>query len=89
MYKLKDEPHLIFALLWAMDGNDSLKRILQRLLALGGDLSLPGPSCERTDTRQVVGDMYISREDVNRWSWEVVAQAKAACEGVSFISIFH
>jgi hypothetical protein len=52
-------------------------------------LSLPGPSCEGTDTRQVAGDMYISWEDVNRWSREVVAQAKAACEEVSFISIFH
>jgi len=89
MYKLKDEPRLLFDLLWAMDGNDSLKRILQRLLSIDGGLGIPGSSCEQTDTRHVVGDMYISREDVNKWSREVVTQVKVACEGVSFISIFH
>ena len=82
MYKLKGEPSLLFDFLWAMDGNDSLKRIIRRSPAADGDPSTPGPSCEATDTRHVTGDMYISCEEVNKWAWELVAQT---CEGVSFI----
>lgn len=88
MYKLKDKPSLIFDILWAMDGNDSLKRIVQRAAAVDGDLGVPGPSCEETDTRHVMSNMYISREDVNKWARELVAKAKVASEGVSFIFTF-
>jgi hypothetical protein len=30
-YKLQGEKPLLFSMLWAMDGNDSLKRILHRM----------------------------------------------------------
>ena len=87
MYKLENELSLIFNILWAMDGNDSLKRVIRRSPAVDGDLN-PGPSCEQTDTRHMSGDMYVSREDVNKWAREVTSQAMAATEGVSSIFIF-
>jgi hypothetical protein len=40
-------------------------------------------SHESINTRRVLGDMYISCEDVNNWMWEVVGQAKVTSEGVS------
>ncbi|KAG2109486.1 hypothetical protein DEU56DRAFT_874508 [Suillus clintonianus] len=44
-YKLTDEPELTFSLLYAMDGNDSLKRVLRRSLdtdeSLGTSSELP------------------------------------------------
>jgi hypothetical protein len=84
MYKLKEEPALVFDILWAQDGNDSLKRIMRRSPAANGDPSMPGPSCERTDTRKVLDDMYISREEVNKWAREVTSQVMTASEGVRF-----
>lgn len=87
MYKLKEEASLLFDILWAMDGNDSLRRFIRRSAPVDGDSSIPGPSCERTDTRHVTGDMYISRDDVNKWAREAVARAKAPREGVNFISV--
>lgn len=68
MYKLHDELVLIFDMLWAMDGNDSLKRILCRSAAPADDPTTLGPSRERTDTRTISGDLYISREDVDNWA---------------------
>lgn len=82
MYKLKDEQELFFNILWAMDGNDSLKRIIRRSPTVDGDPSIPGPSCEQTDTWNISEDMYIPREDVNKWAREVIEQA-ATSEGVS------
>jgi hypothetical protein len=84
MYKLKEEPALVFDILWAQDGNDSLKRIMRRSPAADEDPSIPRPSCERTDTRKVLDDMYISREEVNKWAQEVTSQVMVASEGVSF-----
>ena len=80
MYKLKEEPSLLFDFLWAQDGNDSLKRIIRR--SPTDDPTKPGPSCERTDTRNVLGDLYISREDVNKWARELVEKPKPISEGV-------
>jgi hypothetical protein len=88
MYKLKEELALLFDILWAMDRNDSLKQIAQRSPIVSEDADIHGPSCEKTNTRQVSGDMYISRDDVNRWAREAVAQA-AASEGVSSSFKFH
>jgi hypothetical protein len=88
MYKLKEEPALLFDILWVMDGNDSLKQIARRSPIVSEDAEIHGPSCERLDIRQVSGDMYISRDDVNRWAREAVAQA-AASEGVSSSFKFH
>jgi len=53
-YKLKNEHHLLFALLFTIDGNDSLKRVLQRVL--GEDDEVPGHSSEHIDSRTVNDD---------------------------------
>jgi Kyakuja-Dileera-Zisupton transposase len=83
MYKLQEEPSLLFNILWAMDGNNSLPRIIRRSPTDGDDPNVPGPSCELNDSRKVFGDIYIARDDVNKWAQEVVGQAHAASEGVS------
>lgn len=80
-YTLKDEKSLLFSLLFAMDGNNSLKRLLLRRPSVD-DPSKPGPSCERPDSRSVPGDVYVSREAVNRWSQELVGAVKALEEDV-------
>ena len=66
MHKLMEEPALIFDILWAMDGNDSLKQIICQGPADDGDPNKPGPSHEGTNTRKVQGDMYITWKDVNK-----------------------
>jgi hypothetical protein len=88
MYRLREEPSLLFDILWAMDSNDSLKRIIRRYPAIDDVSGIPGPSSERTDTRHVGEDMYISREDVNKWAQEAVTQAKVPAEGVSVLITF-
>ena len=70
-------------MLWAMDGNDSLKRILRRMVnPETGERD--GPSRESTDSRAVPGDIYISREAVNRWAKEITDEAKKMATGVSW-----
>jgi len=51
-----------------MDGNDSLKRILRRIL--GEDDEVPGHSSERVDSRTVNDDFYLTREYVDQWADE-------------------
>ena len=57
-----------------MDGNDSLKRILRREYnpATG---ERDGPSQERADSRSIPGDVYIPRDEVDRWAKEVMQEA--------------
>ncbi|KAG1770797.1 hypothetical protein EV702DRAFT_1202270 [Suillus placidus] len=63
-YTLADEEHLTFKLLYAMDGNDSLKRILRRTLGVDyEDIQ----SSELPTTQQVRGDQYLPRDYVNSW----------------------
>ncbi|KAG0695695.1 hypothetical protein DFH29DRAFT_984896 [Suillus ampliporus] len=59
-YVLQDEQSLRLRLLYAMDGNDSLKRILRR--AIGMDDDNIGPSSELPTPQQVSGDRYLTRE---------------------------
>ena len=59
-FKLKDEPKLKFDMLFTMDGNDSLKRVLRR-----GDKGL---DVERPDDRFLDTDYYVTRKDVDRWA---------------------
>jgi hypothetical protein len=80
-YKLKDENHLIFSLLFTMDGNDSLKRILRRLL---GEDDTPGPSSEYFDSRTVDDDFYLTREYVNEWANEAFEDLMATTGQVCF-----
>ncbi|KAJ6605926.1 hypothetical protein B0H10DRAFT_2310689 [Mycena sp. CBHHK59/15] len=78
-YKLEGEACLIFQMLFTMDGNDSLKRILRRSKLAEevedeeGNISRAGPSKERTDTRVPPGDYYLGREKVDKWTREVIA----------------
>ncbi|KAG2139151.1 uncharacterized protein EDB93DRAFT_1253076 [Suillus bovinus] len=65
-YTLKDEVPLTFTLLFAMDGNDSLKRILCR--TLGIDEKDSGESSELPTMQHVRGDCYLLRDCVNQWS---------------------
>lgn len=76
MYKLCDELPLLFDMLWAMDGNNSLKRILWRSAGPADGTSTPGPSSERKDSRTVPGDLYISREDVDNWVKGMIEEAR-------------
>lgn len=64
-YKLKDEAPLIFKMLYTIDGNDSLKRVLRRQ-ADDNDNTV-GPSSELPSNMKVHGDYYLSREYVDKW----------------------
>lgn len=72
--KLQGQLDLDFSMLLAMDGNDSLKRLLRR--SPSDNPEVVGPCNERVDTRQVEGDFYISREDVNKYARELVEESK-------------
>ncbi|KAG2089747.1 uncharacterized protein F5147DRAFT_542268, partial [Suillus discolor] len=65
-YELQNEPAMTFCLLYAMDGNDSLKRVSQRLI--GADRDYSGPSIELATTQWVCNDRYLSRKYVNMWA---------------------
>ncbi|KAI6014150.1 hypothetical protein BKA83DRAFT_4473883 [Pisolithus microcarpus] len=66
-YKLTDEPELKFKLLYAMDGNDSLKRVIRRLPdeIEGGH---PPLSHDLPTGQVLTSSRYLSREFVNRFA---------------------
>ncbi|KAG1780720.1 hypothetical protein EV702DRAFT_1023402 [Suillus placidus] len=66
-YELVDEEQLTFSMLYAMDGNDSLKRVLRRSLDPDGDESL-GPSSELPTGQQLTTDRYLSRAFVDQFA---------------------
>ncbi|KAJ7747085.1 hypothetical protein B0H14DRAFT_3097053 [Mycena olivaceomarginata] len=69
MYKLDGEDELIFSMLYTIDGNDSLKRVLKRLKTDGSEEEpTPGPSIERDDSRDAGEDYILRREQVDRWA---------------------
>lgn len=55
--------------------NDSLKRILRRLFDPESGERI-GPSQERVDSRTVPGDLYLSRDEVDKWAKEMIQAAK-------------
>lgn len=74
-YKLEGEEKMIFEMLCACDGNDSLKRILRKDkgvdedgVPLRGDSQRPDPRAESAG-----GDYFLTREAVNRWVKERLA----------------
>ncbi|KAJ7795433.1 hypothetical protein B0H14DRAFT_3093581 [Mycena olivaceomarginata] len=68
MYKLEGEDELIFSMLFNMDGNDSLKRVLKRLKTDGSEEEpTAGPSIERDDSRDGGEDYFLRWERVDRW----------------------
>jgi len=73
-YKLKDEAPLVFKMLYTIDGNDSLKRVLRREVLEEDDDENVGPSSELPSTQKVDGDYYLSREEVDKWVDGVVQE---------------
>lgn len=66
-YKLKGEHPLKYDMLFTMDGNNSLKRIIRRG-PLGDGTEELGPAIDHLDPRLVTSDYYIPKEDVDKWN---------------------
>jgi hypothetical protein len=66
---------MIFEMLVALDGNDSLKRILVKDKTVDENGAAHGRGKERDDPRTAdAGRNYLmTREDVDKWSKEVLA----------------
>lgn len=64
-YTLENEPDLTFKMLYAMDGNDSLKRVHRKLVTPEG---LPGESCELPTGSTLTCSRYLSRDFVNTFA---------------------
>ncbi|KAI5990768.1 hypothetical protein EDD15DRAFT_2369543 [Pisolithus albus] len=73
-YKLTDEPELKFKLLYAMDGNNSLKRVLRRLPDETAD-NYPTLSRDLPTGQILTSSHYLSCEHINRFA---VAESKDA-----------
>jgi hypothetical protein len=72
-YKLKDEAPLLFKMLYTVDGNDSLRRILQRSQSRDDNETLGNPS-KLSGTFKVHGDRYLSHEYVDKWAHGVLQE---------------
>jgi hypothetical protein len=84
-YVLEDEEKLKFSMLYTVDGNDSLKRILRReavpesaaeapaTVKDSEDIALPiiGASSEVEDSRTAGRGVYLTRDEVDEWADEV------------------
>ncbi|KAG1900426.1 uncharacterized protein F5891DRAFT_1128589 [Suillus fuscotomentosus] len=82
-YELTDEEALTFRLLYSMDGNDSLKRVLRRSLDHDTDDSL-APSSEVPTSQQFTSDRYLPRafsETTTTVGDEEDAAAEDSCAG--------
>ena len=67
-YVLKDEEALTFKLLYAMDGNDSLKRVVRREVEEDAEANLPTPSVELpTGLRVPTSGLYLSQSYVDKF----------------------
>ncbi|KAG2106846.1 hypothetical protein BD769DRAFT_1630675 [Suillus cothurnatus] len=83
-YTLMYEPKLTFSLLYAMDGNDSLKRVLPRSLDTDDCL---GTSSELPTGQQLESDHYLSCTFVDQFMWDSTAaddeviHSENLCEG--------
>lgn len=84
--KLQHSFNLIFKMLIAMDGNNSLKCLLWHTLS--DDPTITGPSNEHKDTCSILGNYYISCDDVNVYAREIVKEAKKLEIGVSLLQLF-
>ncbi|KAJ7159361.1 hypothetical protein C8R43DRAFT_1086918 [Mycena crocata] len=75
-YKLEGEPQLLIPILGTIDGNNSMKRFerVYREEVLEDGTVIPGGSKEREDNRTPPGDVYLPREEVDRWSKDGVAE---------------
>ncbi|KAG1888193.1 hypothetical protein F4604DRAFT_1877353 [Suillus subluteus] len=78
-YELKDEEELTFRLLYAMDRNDSLKRVLQRSLDHDAD-DCVAPSSEVPMGQQLTSDRYLPHAFVDQYSRDSAQTATAGDE---------
>ncbi|KAG1864923.1 hypothetical protein DFJ58DRAFT_714764 [Suillus subalutaceus] len=78
-YELKDEEELTFRLLYAMDGNDSLKQVLRRSLGHDAD-DCVAPSSEVPTGQQLTSDCYLPRAFVDQYSQDLAQTATAGDE---------
>ncbi|KAG2354598.1 hypothetical protein BDR07DRAFT_1305407 [Suillus spraguei] len=88
-YILTNEEQLRFKILYAMDGNDSLKRILRR--SLDDDDDSLGISSELPTAQLLVSDRYLSRNFVDQFARDTASfveitnidqrPAENSCEG--------
>jgi Kyakuja-Dileera-Zisupton transposase len=73
-YRLTDEPKLVFSMLYTVDGNDSLKRIIRREAVpttAASDVGITpvlGACSESTDTRVAGQGIYLTNAFVDTWS---------------------
>ena len=68
-YILKDEETLKFNLLYTMDGNDSLKRVVRREVEEDAEASTPAPISELPTGLKVPGEaLYLSRSYVDTFA---------------------
>ncbi|KAJ7343266.1 hypothetical protein DFH08DRAFT_1009750 [Mycena albidolilacea] len=76
-YKLEGEDALIFDMLTCFDGNDSLKRVLQRdkVAMVDSETGEPvlGKSSERVDNRDAGDGYFLLQERVEKWVKDRVA----------------
>lgn len=78
-HKLVNEPQLEFSMLYTVDGNDSLKRIIRRehvpdvATNDGAFEPVVGVPAELTDTRIGGEEVYLTNHYVNKWSKESIA----------------
>ncbi|KAK6975041.1 hypothetical protein R3P38DRAFT_3335209 [Favolaschia claudopus] len=76
-YELEGEEAMVFSMLITMDGNNSLKRILRKDRGAVDEEGIPlRGNRERHDPRaeEAGGDYFLSRERVNRWAKERLAE---------------
>jgi hypothetical protein len=79
-YTLKGENKLKFSMLYTIDGNDSLKRIQRReAIPISTNDNIPdelvlGKSSESTDTREAGKGVYLTNEQVDQWSKQILTQ---------------
>ncbi|KAF7371734.1 hypothetical protein MVEN_00029900 [Mycena venus] len=81
MYELVEEEEMMFSMLFAMDGNESLRRVFRKASTLDGSVDideetgkpLPGKSKERMDDREAGENYWVLRDKVDKWAKERVA----------------
>ncbi len=72
MYELEGEAELMYHILFCMDGNDSLKRVLRTVRKVDVNDDTPAVSSERTDSCGDGLDYFLSREKVDKWTKELL-----------------
>ncbi|KAJ3562351.1 hypothetical protein NP233_g9627 [Leucocoprinus birnbaumii] len=76
-YKLEGEAPLVYELLFTMDGNDSLKRVVRKdtyddFSSDHRDQTLTSVVKEVMDSRRVLGNYYLERETVDCWAKDCI-----------------